>query len=129
MEAHVLTINDFNVPKVFKNADANYMHIIYLLLLEPGKIQSHPTMGIGLRSRYRFNNAPNILTVLEDDIKSQLETYLPDLKNTDIVLDLDDNHILSITIITPEGVYQINYNTNTEDIILPNSKTTYINNI
>ena len=125
MEAHLLTINDFNVPTVLKNADANYMHIVYLLLLEPGKIQSHPRMGVGLRSRYRFNNSPNILTILEDDIKNQLNTYLPELSNTDVVLSLDDNHILVINITTPDGIYQIDYNTDSEDIVLPNSTTTY----
>ena len=49
------------MPKVLTGTNAMYTKIVYLLLLEPGKFQSHPTMGVGLRSRYRYNNSENLL--------------------------------------------------------------------
>ena len=56
MKEHVLSLNDFNMPKVFNESDSAYVLIIRLLLLKPGKFQSHPEMGVGIRRRYRFNN-------------------------------------------------------------------------
>ena len=56
MEAHVLSLNKFSRPLVLDKTDANYMHIIYLIMLNKGKYQSHPDMGVGIRERYKFDN-------------------------------------------------------------------------
>ena len=48
MKEHVLSLNDFNMPKVFNESDSAYVLIIRLLLLEPGKFQSHPEVDIVL---------------------------------------------------------------------------------
>ena len=84
MQAHVLSLNDFNMPKVFNASDSAYVHIIQLILLEPGKYQSHPTMGVGIRSRYRHNNEDNFLIDLKSDITNQITKYLPEL--TDVTV-------------------------------------------
>jgi len=109
MEAHVLSLNDFNMPKVFSASDSAYVHIVYLLLLEPGKYQSHPNMGVGLRSRYRYNNADNFLTDLKSDIEKQISLYLPELVDVSVVLTMKD-HILGIIIDTSSGTYALAYN-------------------
>ena len=72
MNAHLLSLNDFSMPKVLTGTNAMYTKIVYLLLLEPGKFQSHPTMGVGLRSRYRYNNSENLLQNLHLDIQDQI---------------------------------------------------------
>ena len=109
MEAHVLTLNDFNRPKVYTDADSAYMHIVYLLLLEPGKFQSHPNMGIGLRSRYRHNNETDFLYTLRDDISTQIQAYLPELTLIDVTVSILADHVLGIVIDTSTGSYTLAY--------------------
>ena len=109
MEAHVLSLNEFNMPKVFNSSDSAYVHIIQLLLLEPGKYQSHPNMGVGIRSRYRHNNEDNFLINLKSDITDQINTYLPELAGVDITL-TNKNEVLGIIIDTTTGTYVVAYN-------------------
>lgn len=108
MEAHVLSLNNFKMPKVFSASDSAYVHIIYLLLLDPGKFQSHPIMGVGLRSRYRFVNDDNFLQNLQTDITNQINTYLPELSIVDVSVNLR-NSILGIIINTLTGTYALAY--------------------
>ena len=108
MQEHVLSINNFNMPKVYDKSDATYMLIVRLLLLEPGKFQSHPYMGIGLKSKYRYNNQEGFLQTLQNDIKNQISMYLPQLSFTDITLTIKDR-ILGIIINTNDGAYVVAY--------------------
>lgn len=108
MQEHVLSINNFNMPKVYDKSDATYMLIVRLLLLEPGKFQSHPYMGIGLKSKYRYNNQEGFLQTLQNDIKNQMSMYLPQLSFTDITLTIKDR-ILGIIINTNDGAYVVAY--------------------
>lgn len=109
MEAHVLSLNDFNMPKVFNASDSAYVHIIQLILLEPGKYQSHPKMGVGIRSKYRHNNEDNFLINLKSNIESQITSYLPELVDVSVTL-THNNHILGIIIDTSTGTYVVAYN-------------------
>ena len=108
MQEHVLSINNFNMPKVYDKSDATYMLIVRLLLLEPGKFQSHPYMGIGLKSKYRYNNQEGYLQTLQNDIKNQMSMYLPQVSFTDITLTIKDR-ILGIIINTNDGAYVVAY--------------------
>ena len=113
MKEHVLSLNDFNMPKVFNESDSAYVLIIRLLLLEPGKFQSHPEMGVGIRSRYRFNNDENFLMNLQNDIKKQIDKYLPELSATDVTIP-SNNKVLGIIINTADGAYVVSYDTTTD---------------
>ena len=113
MEAHVLSLNDFNMPKVFDASDSAYVHIIYIILLEPGKYQSHPNMGVGIRSKYRHNNEDNFLVDLESDITNQIQTYLPELTDVSVSLTHND-HVLGIIIDTSTGTYVVAYDSVTD---------------
>ena len=112
MKEHVLSLNNFGMPKVFNDNDSAYVLIIRLILLEPGKFQSHPDMGVGIRSRYRFNNEDNFLMNLQNDIKKQIDKYLPELSATDVIV-TNNNKVLGIIINTAEGAYVVSYNTTT----------------
>lgn len=109
MEAHVLSLNEFNMPRVFNASDSAYVHIIQLILLEPGKFQSHPNMGVGIKSRYRYNNTTNFLTDLQSDITEQINAYLPELRDVSVTLTHND-HVLGIIIDTSTGTYVVAYN-------------------
>ena len=122
MQEHVLSINNFNMPKVYDKSDATYMLIVRLLLLEPGKFQSQPYMGIGLKSKYRYNNQEGFLQTLQNDIKNQMSMYLPQLSFTDITLTIKDR-ILGIIINTNDGAYVVAYDNDKNSI---DAAATYI---
>ena len=126
MKENVLSLNNFGMPKVFNENDSAYVLIIRLLLLEPGKFQSHPDMGIGIRSRYRFNNDENFLMNLQNDIKKQIDKYLPELSATEVTL-TTNNQILGIIINTAEGAYVVSYDTTNE--VMKASATHVLNDL
>lgn len=113
MEAHVLTLNNFSKPKVYEAGDAAYTNIIYLLMTPPGRYPSHPTMGVGIREKYRYNNGTDFLLSLRSDIKDQIEQFLPDLQVIDISLNVKD-HLLGIIIDTTDGLYVMAYDSDKE---------------
>lgn len=116
MKEHVFSLNAFNMPKVFDQADAGYVLIVRLLLLDPGKFQSHPEMGVGLRTRYRFNNDDDLLQTLQNDIRNQMIKYLPEIATTEVRLVITRNNELGIIIDTSDGSYVLSYN-NTSDTL------------
>ena len=118
MQAHLLSLNNFGMPKVFSGTDAMYTKIVYLILLEKGKFQSHPNMGVGLRSRYRYNNNEGFLRSLQNDITNQISTYLPKLSMIDVSVNIKE-HTLGIVIDTKEGAYTLAYNRSTDVLDAP----------
>lgn len=113
MKEYVLSLNDFNMPKVFDASSSIYILIVRIILLEPGTYQSHPEMGVGIKSRYRYGTVDDaFLSTLKNDISHQLETYLPSLASTDIVLTVNGN-TLGIIIDTNDGAYVLAYNSET----------------
>ncbi len=115
MEAHLLSLNDFSRPKVLDKSNAEYVNIIYLLLLSKGKYQSHPTMGVGIRERFRYNNSENLLYDLKNEITAQLNQFLPSIQVVSVDLTLK-NTVLGIIISTSAGAYVLAYDSN-KDII------------
>ena len=112
---YLLSINEFVQPKVLKKDQAAYTDIIRLFLLEPGTNQTHPEMGIGIRTRYRFSDASDI-TKLKQEVKDQLEIYLPTLLTMDVQIEVYNN-ILAIFISSQnDNVYGLGYNTDTGSI-------------
>lgn len=112
---YLLSINEFVQPKVLKKDQAAYTDIIRLFLLEPGTNQTHPEMGIGIRTRYRFSDTSEI-TKLKQEVKDQLEIYLPNLLTMDVQIEAYNN-ILAIFISSEnDNVYGLGYNTDTGSI-------------
>lgn len=114
MESHLLSLNEFNRPRVLDAGDAAYMHLIHLILCTPGRYPSHPTMGVGLRERYRDNNDENFMLQLRQDIKEQIAEFLPELTEVEVSLTMKKNHTLAIVINTANGAYAMAYDTNKE---------------
>lgn len=112
---YLLSINEFVKPKVLKDAQAVYTSIIRLFLLEPGTNQTHPEMGIGIRSRYRFSDTTDIDT-LRQDVKTQIQNYLPNLLTTDIQIKTYGTTLAIFITTEDETVYAIGYNTDTGNI-------------
>lgn len=112
---YLMSINEFVQPKVLKGEQAAYTDIIRLLLLEPGTNQTHPDMGIGIRTRYRFSDSSEI-SDLQAEVKSQMNTYLPSLMVMDVQIQAYGTTIAIFISSSSDEVYGIGYNTDTGTI-------------
>ena len=112
---YLLSINEFIQPKVLKKDQAAYTDIIRLFLLDPGTNQTHPDMGIGIRSRYRFSDASEIFK-LEQEAKDQMKTYLPNLLTMDIQIKAYGTTIAIFITSENDNIYALGYNTETGSI-------------
>lgn len=122
MKSHLMSLNDFSMPKVLEGVHSMYTNLIYLILLEPGKFQSHPTMGVGIRSRWRYNNEEGFLYNLQKEIQDQVLRFLPELVNVKVSLAIQDT-LLHISINTEDAIYELVYNGSTDEL---NTPATYV---
>lgn len=112
---YLLSINEFVQPKVLSGDSAAFADIIRLFLLEPGTNQTHPDMGIGIRSRYRFSDTSEI-GKLKQEVKDQIQTYIPNLLIMDIQIETFDNTLAIFITSKNDNVYAVVYNTETGKI-------------
>lgn len=101
----ILSTNEFNEPTILEGKDAISQLLIHLILLEPGTYASRPTMGVGLVSRYRYNDEKSLLQ-LQLDIHNQISTYLPEFEDVDVSLSLEDDGELVIDIKIDDTLYK-----------------------
>lgn len=81
--------------------------------MEKGTIQSHPEMGVGIRSRYRFADT-NKMSMLKYDIKNQIESYLPpSYGNVDVNCQII-NKVIVINIVANEMLFRFTYDQTTD---------------
>ena len=85
----LLSVNRFSKPIVLSGTDAMIVRIIRLILMEPGTIQTHPDMGVGIVSRFRYSTALD-QSELEDAIMSQVTKYLPMYSFTKVAIEIDN---------------------------------------
>lgn len=83
-----LTTNDFNRPAILEGRDAISTLLVHLILLEPGTYSNRPEMGVGLVSRYRYNEEES-LQQLQKDIAKQVSIYLPEFEMVDVNVYMD----------------------------------------
>ena len=103
---YILSTNKFDQPVVLKDGQAIATILIRLLLLNPGTIQSHPDMGIGLISRYRYMDTTEINS-LKLDMEDQINTYLPQFTLTEVELSIVDNDELNVRITIDNTIYSL----------------------
>ena len=115
--AHLLRLNSFNQPMVFNDSQSAFVRITYLILLEPGKFQTHPNMGVGLRSLWRHRTGDNVAYELSEEIKRQIRIYLPELTGVNVTVELDNDHTLLITIDTTDGLFAYTYDRTTDKLV------------
>lgn len=100
LNEYVFKTDDKYEPVVLTDKEAKYALIIRLILLEPGTIQTHPEMGVGLVSKYRYSDADNLINTLQKDIDSQMMKYLPiSVQTSTVELSRADNQlIITVTV-------------------------------
>jgi hypothetical protein len=112
---YAFSVDDFKNPKVFKDAEAVMTLIVRLLLLEPGTIQSHPHMGVGIISRYRYSVAGSSKQ-LQSDIYRQIEKYVPQLQGTRVNVSEQDGKFY-IAVEFENILYGVSFDKSTAEII------------
>lgn len=115
MKEYLLTVDPFQKPKVLSEKDATYTLIARLILLEKGIYTTHPDMGVGIVSRYRFT-AVDELEKLRSDILEQMGQYLPEIAATDVqVLSTNDKEVI-IDITVDGTLYELIFDKSTKTI-------------
>lgn len=111
LKEYVLKTDNKYQPVILTDKEAKYTLIIRLLLMEPGTIQTHPEMGVGLVSRYRYSDASNLMN-LQKDIDNQMTKYLPlSLQTSTVTLSRSDNQlVLNITVDGESAQLSVNSN-------------------
>lgn len=117
----LLSVDKYYKPLVAKGEDYATLMLIRLILLEPGTFQTHPNMGVGLVSRFRY--ATDISMVeLSNSIKNQIMLYLPQFTLTDVrcILgdeDTGDQKVIKIYITSEELNAYIPINVETGEVL------------
>ena len=110
------SVDDFKSPKVYKDPKAVAVLLTRLLLLEPGTIQSHPEMGVGIYSKYMYGMEGTTASSLKSSIQKQITTYLPDFQSVNVNV-TQKKDILYITIEIDNYVYGFIYNIDEQSLI------------
>lgn len=104
----LFSLNKFGTPKTVTDNEAIYTLITRLLLLEPGTFQTHPEMGVGIVSRYRYS-FEGAARDLKADIDAQIQQYLPELQGVDVQV-TDTNNNFTIDIVIDGVLYDFSFN-------------------
>lgn len=111
-----LKVNDFNEPKVYEKQQALMLLLTRLILLEPGTFQSHPDMGVGLISNFRYRvDDGSLVSDLKSRIQSQINTYLPFLDGVNVLVEIHDKSFY-VTIGIDDLIFGVLYDTQTNDL-------------
>lgn len=84
MKEWTLDIDNKQQPKVYEGLNGDRLMIYRLIMLEPGTYPTHPELGVGLVSKYRYRNEDEIKTTLASNIEAQIRTYMPHVANPQI---------------------------------------------
>lgn len=103
---HVFTTSVFNKPLVLKDKDAILTIIVRIILMDPGTYSMIPEAGVGLVKRYRYLDSDNI-PQLEQDIRDQIDRFLPYFRNVDCKITLNQDKILFIELDIDDDVYTL----------------------
>lgn len=117
----LLSVDKYYKPLVAKGEDYATLMLIRLILLEPGTFQTHPNMGVGLVSRFRYSNEIDMVK-LANLIRDQIILYLPQFTLTDVRCVLGDSDtgtekVIKIYITTEELNAYLPINVETGEVL------------
>lgn len=110
----LLSVDSFKKPTVLEGKDAIGILLVRLIQLEPGTIASRPKMGVGLLSNYRYCDEEKALQ-LQDHIKDQIRTYLPEYQGVQVATKLNEGGKLVIDITIDKTLYRYETEQQTSD--------------
>ena len=117
----LLSVDKYYKPLVAEGEDYATLMLIRLILLEPGTFQTHPNMGVGLVSRFRYSTEVDMVK-LANSIKDQIMKYLPQFTLTDVRCILGDSEtgdqkVIKIYITSQELNAYLPFNVETGEVI------------
>lgn len=101
----LLSVDSFKKPRVLEGKEAIGILLVRLIQLEPGTIASRPKMGVGLLSNYRYCDEAKAMQ-LQDHIREQIRTYLPEYQGVRVATNLNANGQLTIDITIDKILYR-----------------------
>lgn len=107
-----LAIDDFLNPVQYKGRSAIEILLCRLILLEPGTFETHPDMGVGLISKYRYMNSEE-LHKLNRDIENQITVYMPWLYAVEVHTSIPEEGHLQIVIEANNQIFALTYDNST----------------
>ena len=110
---YFLNTNKFTRPEVWSDEDATFILLSRLILLNPGTYPDHPEMGVGLVEKYRYANARTILPELIDNIRDQINTYLPEFSTVNVEISVGVDKELKIDVVLDSVLYSMTYDPDT----------------
>lgn len=102
---YVLSVDSFKQPKIINDRDAIGLLLTRLILMEPGTNPLHPTMGVGIISKYRFLSSQDMERNLKSDISNQIQTFCPEFIATDVRLEYQQDKTVDIHIYIEDTIY------------------------
>lgn len=105
LQEMLISVDAFKKPKVIEGKDAIGTLLVRLIQLEPGTFPSRPKMGVGLLSNYRYCDEDKAIE-LQDHIKDQIRTYLPEYQGVQVETKLDSSGKLYIDITIDQVLYR-----------------------
>lgn len=103
----LLSLDNFNTPKILNGLDAVNLKIMRLILFEPGTDPDQPNKGVGLRSKFRYITGDRLHDIT-DRIKDQISTYLPEFSGVNVEVELY-REVLHIGIVVDKVLYEFSY--------------------
>lgn len=99
-----LSTNSFKQPKEYENADAIFVLIKRLILLNPGTYPNHPNMGVGLFKNWKFADMDD-MGLLRNEIEKQILQYLPQFQLSEVSITKKGEKELAISIQVENIIY------------------------
>lgn len=110
----LISVDSFKQPKVLEGKQAIATLLVRLIQLEPGTFPSRPKMGVGLLSNYRYCDENKALE-LQDHIREQIRTYLPEYQAVKVATKLNPKGGLLIDITIDQTLYRYETEQQTSD--------------
>lgn len=93
---HLISINNFNKPVELYDNDSTYYKLMRLIWLEPGTYPTHPEMGVGIISHFRYGNDSELET-LKSRISDQIRMYIPEALDAEVEVSYE-NKVINVAI-------------------------------
>jgi PHD/YefM family antitoxin component YafN of YafNO toxin-antitoxin module len=101
MNEYLLDVDKRQQPKVFTKYEGDRINVFRLIMLEPGTLPTHPTLGVGLVSRWRFRDVDTIKSSLASTIEAQLKDFMPQLIDPQVnvtIVNNNNKNIINISV-------------------------------
>lgn len=92
MNEYLMDVDKRQQPKVFSKYEGDRINVFRLIMVEPGTYPTHPTLGVGLVSRWRFRDIDTIKSSLASTIEAQLKDFMPHLIDPQVTVTIVNNN-------------------------------------